>query len=217
LRSNLENPFVVVMEEAAITRSGIAAAVAIAAATVALALSSADGAIPPSLASCGAPINAKVEPERFRGFPLYALGCRWRWYRLYEVSLGPGRYIPEKPMSFQAIYGESAEGQAFPVAVQVWPACFRTRSSYPRRFRRQDTTIRGVPASWFEARGRLELYTGRVTIVLYRSRGVTARQLRTAAEDLMGVNNPLKAYQPLPKPASGALEGKLKCRRGETG
>lgn len=174
------------------------------------------------LDECG-PILSFNIPEAFKPFKLYALGCGWRGLPLDDVVyrnqvVPPGWYrgpIRSKRLIWLTfLYGRFSELQ-----VQIWPACERTRSSYTNdppgpinlTLPRENTTIRGVPAAWFEARGRLELYTGRETIVLFRQASISARQLREAAQALSGVNNPIRPGQRLAKPVPGALQGKLRC------
>ncbi|MGH3031015.1 MAG: hypothetical protein ACRDNE_09680 [Gaiellaceae bacterium] len=71
-----------------------------------------------------------------------------------------------------------------------------------------DTTVRGVPAAFFEEGGRLEVYTGEVTIVLF---GQDRGQLLRAAAALRAENGGVGPDAKLPAPAAGALEGKLEC------
>jgi hypothetical protein len=74
---------------------------------------------------------------------------------------------------------------------------------------REDLVVRGAPASFFEEGQRLEIYTGRTTIVLF---GIGPEQLKRAAHSLRGVAG--SSVQPgasFPAPAAGALEGKLAC------
>jgi hypothetical protein len=63
---------------------------------------------------------------------------------------------------------EDPGGCSPPITVQTWPACERNRASYVlddygTSLPRQDVTIRGDPASWFDP-NRLELYTGAATV-----------------------------------------------------
>lgn len=109
--------------------------------------------------------------------------------------------------------GDDGSGCTGPLQIQIWPACERTRSSYTmggEPMPREDLRVRGAPASFFEEGQRLEIYTGRATIVLF---GLGREQLKRAAHALRGVAG--SSAQPgdsLPAPAVGALEGKLACQ-----
>ncbi|HKP18353.1 MAG TPA: hypothetical protein VJT84_07725 [Gaiellaceae bacterium] len=104
-------------------------------------------------------------------------------------------------------------GCAPPFEVQIWPSCVRNPSTYRltpagRPLPSKRTSLRGVPAAYFEDGHRLELYTGRVTIVMF---GRNRKQLAQAAASLEGVNNQGPAGRPLPAPAEGALKGQASC------
>jgi hypothetical protein len=110
-------------------------------------------------------------------------------------------------------YAEDGAGCAPPLEVQVWPSCRRSRATYRltpdgRPLPRRDASVRGVPAAWFEDGRRLELYTGKETIVLF---GESRAQLARAAAALRGVNNAQRADARLPPPAAGALDGEVAC------
>jgi hypothetical protein len=76
------------------------------------------------------------------------------------------------------------------------------------RLERESSTVRGVPAAYFAADPRLELYTGTVTIVIF---GAGRTQLLAAAAALRGVNRDVGEGERLPEPAAGAIAGKLTC------
>jgi hypothetical protein len=92
------------------------------------------------------------------------------------------------------VYGECRptsreSGCAPPAEIQVWPAASRGLDSYsspaPATPVPEPTTIRGLPAAFFDDGTRLEIYTPRTTIVLFshsRDRVVTiAAALRCLA------------------------------------
>lgn len=127
--------------------------------------------------------------------------------------------------SVSFVYGDCDASQgscAFPLEVQVWPACERHRSSYelapgePYPYEALD--VRGVPAGLYDDGQRLELYTGEVTVVLF---GDSAERLLRAAAVLRspgggapgasGAAGPVDAAGDLPPPAPGALDGRLAC------
>ncbi len=124
------------------------------------------------------------------------------------------------------IYGSctppSGEGGCSPpLEIQNWPACKRNLHSYkpppgvpqaipPPKL----TTVRGVPAATFEGDpGRLEVYTGRTTVVIFASGDTQARAVADNLQKAPTSRHGVTASQPLPPPARGALEGKLRCRR----
>jgi hypothetical protein len=156
----------------------------------------------------------------FAEFPLYALGDAFEGFRLRRVDhfartqASPGEESLPLPEYVRFIYG-ACEPQpcGLPLEVQVWPACVRNLSSYsfdPKKVipiphvREQ---LRGVPAAFF-AEGRLELYTGRVTVVMFSS---DEERLYRAAHSLRGMNRAIDQSDRLPPPAAGAVEGKLAC------
>jgi hypothetical protein len=104
-------------------------------------------------------------------------------------------------------------GCAPPGEVQVWPACRRNPSLYAGRRSPispvgQPTTIRGVPAAFFEDGSRLEIQTGASTVVLFSSSPEFVLRL---ADALRGVNVSAEAGAVLPAPVPGALDGSLGC------
>lgn len=116
------------------------------------------------------------------------------------------------------IYGEcdavSETGCAPPAEVQVWPACKRNPSLYtgprsPISPSPSPTTVRGVPAAFFDNGTRLEIQTGASTVVVF---GEGADRVLEVANALRGVNVDVAAAGALPAPAIGAIEGTLACR-----
>ena len=102
-------------------------------------------------------------------------------------------------------------GCAPPAEVQVWPACRRSLALYgasvPGGPAVEPATVRGVPAAFVDD-DRLELQTGRVTIVIFA--GSRARLLRIARA-LRAADGSVPDAVPLPAPVPGALEGRLEC------
>lgn len=112
-----------------------------------------------------------------------------------------------RPPHIFVVYGtchaESDTGCAPPLEVQTYRACDRSPADYTRAGRRlrprRATTIRGVPARSY-GDGRLELSTGKLTVVIFGR----SKQLRERAA---------AALQPaLRPPVPGAQEGKLRCQ-----
>jgi hypothetical protein len=151
------------------------------------------------------------DAKAFRAFPLYYLGESFEAQRLEAIfrvnALAlPGETTRRNDVSF--IYGkcENIEGQPClpPTQVQVWDACERYRDIYPFR-PDQSMTLRGVPAAVFDEGRRLELYTQRVTIVIF---GRNAARTLLAANALRGVNDPVAPALDLPAPTQAVLEGR---------
>jgi len=104
-------------------------------------------------------------------------------------------------------------GCAPPVEVQVWPACTRHLGLYrgaelgvagePER-----AVVRGAPAAFLDGGTRLELQTGRSTVVVFA--GSRARVERVAAA-LRTVDGSIGPGGPFPPPVPGALEGQDTC------
>ena len=139
----------------------------------------------------------------------------------------PGEPIQPNTVAF--VYGdclpEADTGCAPPLEVKTWPACRRSPAAYDLP-PDEKLTLRGVPAFFYEDATRLELSTGRVTVVLY---GSGRSELLEAAARLEPVNasaltadgseaSPFHAVAadesvpgPLPAPAPGALAGALAC------
>ena len=167
------------------------------------------------------------EAKEFRPFPVYYLGSSYEGLPLVATLREKGRPVPGEPIAANTVafvYGDCEPtgdaGCAPPLVVETWPACRRNPSvytltpysPYPVDEKRK---VRGVPAFFYDGHGRLELSTGRVTVVLHsdgdRARG--RKFLLRAALALEPVNAP--ASRRLPPPAPGALAGELKCRAGE--
>lgn len=114
------------------------------------------------------------------------------------------------------IYGDCTAGGdagcAPPAEVQVWPACRRNLGLYaseaPLRPAVEPTTIRGVPAAFFDDGTRLELQAGRSTVVVFASSRV--RVLRMA-QALRSADGSVRAGGALPAPDPGALTGGGEC------
>lgn len=152
------------------------------------------------------------EAKAFAEFPLYHVGAAHEGYglnRIYRVDAKPLPAEPIRRNDVTFIYG-SCEATAQmgcrpPLQVQVWHVCQRHRGMYPFP-PEQELTIRGVPAALYEDGRRLELYSDRVTVVLFGHDELT---LRTAATRLRGVNNAVSVTASLPPPAAAAVRDQL--------
>lgn len=114
------------------------------------------------------------------------------------------------------VYGDclatADTGCAPPAEVQVWPACTRSLALYdtsvPGTPVPDRATVRGVPAAFLDDGRRLEIHTGRSLVVVFAG---SQERVRRIASVLQGVNVAVPAEAPLPAPAPGAVEGKLRC------
>jgi hypothetical protein len=162
-----------------------------------------------------APIQSNYSVEKakaFTRFPIYYAGDSVTGYALTAVEHDSH---PAEAISF--LYGDCTPpmdskghydgGCALPVEVQVWTACFRNPSLYGGQGSPtpNETTVRGVPAAYYEGGRRLEIQTGTSTVVIF------ADSPATIAAALRGVNNSVPTEVDLPAPAAGAMTGDLKC------
>ena len=147
--------------------------------------------------------------EEFSAFPLYDVGDSTDGLARAAVlrRQGSADYV-----SF--VYGDCQaadhRGCAPPAEIQVWPACRRNLGLYdsPEGPVPERTVVRGAPAAFFEAGRRLEVQTGRSTIVIFaRTRAETQR----LASELRGVNVDVGEGANLPRPVEGAVSGTLAC------
>ncbi|MCY4088361.1 MAG: hypothetical protein OXG37_16110 [Actinomycetia bacterium] len=99
------------------------------------------------------------------------------------------------------------------VEIQVWPACERNLSVYGLDFSPTLMTIRGAAAASF-GEGRLEVYTGDATIVIFAESDeralLAAESLRVVNAKARGVPE-IKTGEALQAPEPGALQRKLSC------
>jgi hypothetical protein len=160
-----------------------------------------EGAEPPNGNSSLAAMRA------FDKFPLYDAGDAVSGYPLVGIQ------YDQNPDVVTFVYGdclppEGEGGCAPPVSIQIWNACSRNPSSYLQSMASpvgDKTAIRGVPAAFFEGGNRLEIQTGRSTVVIF------ANSPAPVARALRGVNNSVSADVVLPPPATGVMNGSLKC------
>ena len=141
--------------------------------------------------------------------PLYFAGDRLEGLPLTAVLR---RSDTAEYVSF--VYGdcvpEGDAGCAPPVEIQVWPACRRHLALYglappgPALVR---TTIRGVPVALLDGGTRLELQTGRATVVVFADSPARVVRVGRALRPV-GSESPSAT---LPHPGPGAFEGTLEC------
>ena len=146
----------------------------------------------------------------FAEYPLYFAGDRIARYALVAVlhRSGTAEFV-----SF--VYGDCVAaddtGCVPPIEIQVWPACRRSLALYgssPAGPALERTTIRSAPAAVLDDGTRLELQTGRSTVVVFARSRV---ELGRIAGALRSVDSRAADGGRLPPPAAGALEGELDC------
>jgi hypothetical protein len=112
------------------------------------------------------------------------------------------------------VYGdcvpEGDAGCAPPIEIQVWPACRRYLALYDSSYGPDldRVTVRGVPAAVLDGGTRLELQTGRSTIVVFAD---SSQRLSRIAKSLRSLDARTAPGVPLPPPAPGAADGQLAC------
>ena len=140
-------------------------------------------------------------PAASRSFdPLYNAGDRVDGLPLAAVLR---REDAAEFVSF--VYGDCVAGDdagcAPPAEIQVWPACRRNLGLYDDAHDRvapaERISVRGVPALLFDDGTRLELETGRSTVVVFA--GTRGRVLRIAAA-LRALDETVSPGLPLPNP-----------------
>ncbi len=139
-------------------------------------------------------------PTAFRNQALFNAGERVDGLPLVAVLRREGT---AEFVSF--VYGDCAArddaGCAPPAEIQVWPACRRNLGLYDDALGTgllaERTSVRGVPALLFDEGTRLELETGRSTVVVFAD--TPARLLRMAAA-LRALDESVGSSRPLPQP-----------------
>ena len=155
------------------------------------------------------------EAKQFRDFPIYYAGNAVSGEELSAVLHDPFGFRDPDQFTVAFIYGTcDSEGYdggcAPPVEISNEPACRRNLAMYGGAGSPvQDLTgVRGAPAAFFENGGRVEIQTGRTTVVIF---GNSKKDVLAVADQLRGVNVGVSARDRLPPPAQGALQGKLRC------
>ena len=150
------------------------------------------------------------EARAFDEYPLYFAGDRVDGHPLVAVVR---RSDTAEFVSF--IYGDCTPvdgmGCAPPIEIQLWPACRRHLALYapsPAGVAMERTTVRGVAAAVLDDGTRLELQTGRATIVVFAD---TRARLGRIVGHLRSLDARVARDGALPPPATGALEGALQC------
>ena len=122
--------------------------------------------------------------------------------------------VLESPDHLSFVYGDCLPGDdagcAPPLEVQAWRACRRHHALYrsPLGPAGEAVTVRGVPGLAFEGRRRIELQTGRSTIVVFAD---SAGRASRAVAALRTGDGRVRRGDWLPAPEPGALEGVVDC------
>ena len=141
------------------------------------------------------------QPGSVASYPLFNAGDRVDGLPLATVLR---REDSAEFVSF--VYGDCVArddvGCAPPAEIQVWPACHRNLGLYDDATDRgapavERLFLRGVPALLFDDGTRLELETGRSTVVVFA--GTRGRALRIAAA-LRAIDGSVLPSRPLPEP-----------------
>jgi hypothetical protein len=122
----------------------------------------------------------------------------------------------------EGVAAEDTEACSWPLQIQTWPACERTRSDYKLiphvPYPRQDLgQQRGVPASGFEDLSRVELYTGNSTVVIFGAdpgqaqRAIAAVRAEPPTAPSMPTVVSGTPSSTLPAPVPDAITGELTC------
>jgi dipeptidyl aminopeptidase/acylaminoacyl peptidase len=142
-----------------------------------------------------------ADARRFRRFGLYWVGHRFEQFVLSsisrEVTSAPGGRGPVVSLFYGGFQ------------IQLWPACARV-PAHVHGGAEGRISVRGVGGFVFEGGNRLEVVTGRTTIVIFGERGQIVRVAR-ALRPLNPRAAPGGAGE-LPPPVPGALAGELRCR-----
>lgn len=154
-----------------------------------------------------------AQAAAFDRFEIYSVGDSFEQLSLDAVlraDANPyaGEEIRADFVNF--IYGSCEivedQGCMAPIQIQVWNACQRNRGTYsggPLGLTPdEELRVRGAPAAFFDDFSRLELYTGKATVVIFSSYRDRALLLRVA-HDLRPVNAIAHQETTLPSPQQG--------------
>jgi hypothetical protein len=135
------------------------------------------------------------------------------------ASGGPPLRVNVVQVSYGDCHAADEQACSPPLTVQSWPACERNLSLYQRYagppgedpLPHTALTVRGAPAASFDNGGRIEVYTGDATVVIFANED--PQLALAAANALVGVHagRPVTASATLPAPAAGAMAGRLSC------
>jgi hypothetical protein len=150
--------------------------------------------------------DKRAQPPGFGGRRL-----RWKACRSLRSSTGPVRRRRSFRSSTATVKRVTISG-----ALRHWrfrsgrraSATRPSQSSLPGALVPEKTSLRTVPAAFFDDGQRLEIQSVTSTVIIF---GRTRDEALTIAGALRGVNMPVQASDSLPQPAVGALDGTLRC------
>lgn len=152
-------------------------------------------------------IASREALRAFDEYPLFDVGERVDGLPLAAVLR---RDDTAEYVSF--VYGDCVpEGDAGcppPAEVQVWPACRRNLDLYESPAIAERIVVRGVAGGLFDDGTRLEVETGRATIVVF---GETRSRVQRMARALRALDGSVPAGAPLPPPARRGIGGAIDC------
>jgi hypothetical protein len=145
--------------------------------------------------------NLSLEQARaFRRFRLYWVGRRYQEFVLSSISQGWTRGPRGRGPVVHLGYGV--------FQLQLWPACVRVPADVDLPSD-GSLRIRGAEAVLFEGGGRLEIVTGKATIVVFAPPGRIVRIAKNL-RPISAASPPSSGYR-FPPPARGAASGRLRC------
>lgn len=160
------------------------------------------------------------DSQASRAFRQYDLGSRFGSLNAVRTIRRCDRPYPGERIRanfFERQYAHCNDCEPV-VSVQSWPACERGHSDVtepppgglPLPETRQ-LRLRQVPALYFVQDRRLELYTGKTTLVLFGSNLASLRRAALKLRTRRGARPVVAADAALPAPSRGALQGTLRC------
>jgi hypothetical protein len=157
------------------------------------------------------------QAKGFSGFALYDAGDSVAGFQLNAVEKTVDAEHGTTNITFlygdcippQDASGRYEGGCPPPVQVQVWNGCVRNPTVYGGVGAPQGDhlIIRGVPALSFDNGSRVEMYTGRSTVVIFAD----PKFVPEVAAAIRGVTNSVPAELDLPAPAADVMNGTAKC------
>ena len=158
-------------------------------------------------------LRAELRRARaFRGFGLFWVGPRLAELYLADVftdtTRGPGGRATTHTLVYRNCRLEREGSGCEGFQVQLWPACARVPADVdlPANGR---VRVRGVHGVFFEGGNRLEIVTGKTTVVVFApGRRAALRAVRA----LRGLNVRIGVREKLPRPAPGVLRRANRCR-----
>lgn len=184
------------------------------------------GSVDSGMAAASSPLpilprgNYSLEDaRRFSRFSLYYAGASTLGHSLTAVHRidakpYPGERVRRDDVTF--LYGgcQPVSGTCVPpVQIQAWNSCERYEGLYDI-LPDEKIRIRGASAAFYEDYTRLEIQSGRTTIVIFGDHRHNRGGLIEVADRLQSVDGMVSPGENLPPPAPGARTGLLACQTG---